>query len=211
MKVFVAGATGRVGQKLVENLLEDGHEVTSTTRRPMEVGTNGNLTNVRLDLHSTKEDIKNIIQGMDAIYFVAGSRGKDLLQTDLFGAIKLMDAANELGIKRFVMLSSLFANDSTRWNEGYLTELTDYNIAKYMADEWLIAHTDLEYTIVQAGGLTEQPATGHIAVNVDELGSNSISDVAKVLSQALEAKNTYKRIIRIHEGNSPIDEAIASV
>lgn len=211
MKVFVVGATGRVGQKLVKNLLDDGHQVTATTRRPMDVGTDGNLTHVRLDIHSDVESMKTDIAGMDAIYFVAGSRGKDLLQTDLFGAIKLMDAANELGIKRFVMLSSLFADDPTRWSEGYLVDLTDYNIAKYMADEWLKTHVDLDYTIIQAGGLIEENGTGNISMNVTRLGNNPIEDVAKVLSSVLEAKNTYKKVIRIHEGNTPIQQAIESI
>ena len=30
------------------------------------------------------------LQDIDVIYFVAGSRGKDLLQTDAFGAVKVM-------------------------------------------------------------------------------------------------------------------------
>lgn len=39
------------------------------------------------------------MQESDIVYFVAGSRGKDLLQTDAFGAVKTMIAAEKSGIK----------------------------------------------------------------------------------------------------------------
>lgn len=39
------------------------------------------------------------MKGSDAVYFTAGSRGKDLLQTDAYGAVKTMQAAKKLGIE----------------------------------------------------------------------------------------------------------------
>lgn len=45
------------------------------------------------------------MKGSDAVYFTAGSRGKDLLQTDAFGAVKTMQAAKKLSIERYIMLS----------------------------------------------------------------------------------------------------------
>lgn len=41
--------------------------------------------------------------------FTGGFRGKDLLQTDLNGAVKLMIATEQASSKRFVHLSSAFA------------------------------------------------------------------------------------------------------
>ena len=38
MRVFVAGATGVVGQYLVPRLVAAGHEVTGTTRSPAKAG-----------------------------------------------------------------------------------------------------------------------------------------------------------------------------
>ena len=34
MKILIAGATGRVGQYLVEQLVQAGHEVRALTRNP---------------------------------------------------------------------------------------------------------------------------------------------------------------------------------
>lgn len=57
------------------------------------------------------------MKGMDAIYFVAGSRGKDLLETDAMGAVKTMQAAEKDGIKRYIMLSSLYALQPEMWSK----------------------------------------------------------------------------------------------
>lgn len=43
-----------------------------------------------MDLRDSVENLAELVQGVDAIYFTAGSRGRDLLQIDAFGAVKLM-------------------------------------------------------------------------------------------------------------------------
>jgi len=37
MKIFLAGATGAIGKRLVPLLVADGHEVTATTRSPIKL------------------------------------------------------------------------------------------------------------------------------------------------------------------------------
>lgn len=68
-----------------------------------------------MNLHDSVEKIAELMKGMNAIYFVAGSRGKDLLQTDAMGAVKTMQAAEKDGIKRYIMLSSLYALQPEMW------------------------------------------------------------------------------------------------
>lgn len=52
-----------------------------------------------MDLHSSVDDLAKLMKVRDAVYFTAGSRGKDLLQTDAYGAVKTMQAAKKLGIE----------------------------------------------------------------------------------------------------------------
>ncbi|WP_407657285.1 NAD(P)H-binding protein [Lactobacillus porci] len=93
---------------------------------------------------------------MDGVYFLAGSRGKDLLQTDAFGAVKLIQAAELAGVKRYIQLSSIFAADPDKWQgKAEFASLTDYYIAKYFADEWLISNSMLDYTILAPATLEE--------------------------------------------------------
>jgi uncharacterized protein YbjT (DUF2867 family) len=84
-----------------------------------------------MDLLSDVDTLAKIMNGVDVIYFVSGSRGKNLLQIDLHGAIKTIQAAEKAGAKRYIILSSVFALQPERWNESFLSDLADYNIAKH--------------------------------------------------------------------------------
>lgn len=68
------------------------------------------------------------------------------------------------------MLSALFSLEPTKWRtvKG-LDGLTDYNIAKFFADNYLINDTDLDYTILQPTVMTDKPGTGKITVDEGSL------------------------------------------
>ncbi|MEO1770627.1 MULTISPECIES: NAD(P)H-binding protein [Enterococcus] len=207
MKVFVAGATGRVAQLLIENLVEKGHFVYAGARRENEIPMNDQVKPVHLDLHDDVADLAKTLGDAEAIYFVAGSRGKDLLQTDLYGAVKLMQAAEQEGIGRYIQLSSLFALVPENWSDSIL----NYNIAKYFSDSWLINNTDLDYTIIQPGSLKEETGSGNITTSIEKRSENSIENVAAVLAEVLERPNTYQKVIMMGDGDTPIDEALAAI
>ncbi len=163
MQVLVAGATGRVGKAVIKRLVDEGYDVIAAARREnaVEVVDPEHVTVQHLDFHDSLNKLTEELGHPDAVIFVAGSRGKDLLQTDLNGAVKLMKAAEANGVKRYVQLSSAFALDQDKWAEiPSLASIIDYDIAKYFSDEWLIHNTNLDYTIIQPGNLMEKPATG---------------------------------------------------
>jgi nucleoside-diphosphate-sugar epimerase len=81
-------------------------------------------------------EIAKLLQGHEIVYFVAGSRGHDLIQTDAMGAIKTMMAAEQDGIKRYVLLSSMFSLDVDNWSK--IPGLEDYLAAKFFADTYLM-------------------------------------------------------------------------
>ena len=213
MKIFVVGATGRVASELVKDLVAKGHQVTAAARHPENVllKDSPQVTAVKLDLHASKEELAALIGQQDAIYFTAGSRGKDLLQTDAFGAVKTMQAAKKLGIERYIMLSSIFSLEPEMWHIDGLNQIMDYNVAKYFADNYLINQSGLKYTILQPTGLTEEEGTGKISLNVTKATTNPIPDVAKTLVEILKHDNTIGKVIMMKTGNTPIDEALDSV
>lgn len=210
MKVLVIGSTGRVGLLLTEKLLQENHTVVGTTRDSAVLFESPNFSQINLNLLASLAEIKEAIpRDTDAIYFVSGSRGKNLLQVDLDGAVKTMRVAEELGIKRYIMLSTIFSLQPDRWNE--VPSLRDYYLSKCYADKWLINNTELEYTILQPGILKEKEATGKISLNVQNMGDNSISDVAETLMQLLNRQGTYKKVLSMHEGETSIVEAVSSI
>lgn len=211
MKIFIAGATGRVGQMLLKNLISQGHYIYAGSRKPEQIEETVQVQPVYLDLHGEIDDIAGTLADAEIVYFVAGSRGKDLLQTDLHGAVKMMQATERKGIKRYVQLSSIFALEPERWKTSSLKNIMDYNVAKFFSDRWLIDNTALDYTILQPGSLEETPGTGKISVNVAEPGGNSIEDVAAVLSALIEHPNTIGKVVTMHSGETLIDVALKAI
>lgn len=207
MKLFIAGATGRVGEELIQNLVEKGHFIYAGARHEETIKETDNVKPIHLDLHGSVDDIAKTLADSEAVYFVAGSRGKDLLQTDLYGAVKLMQAVEQKGIKRYIHLSSLFALQPEKWTGN----LTDYNISKFFSDNWLIDKTNLDYTILQPGSLKEIPGSGKITIDVQEVTQNSIENVSAVLAELLNKKNTFKKVILMGDGDNPIQEALKSI
>lgn len=212
MKILVIGASGRVGTDLVEQLLADDHQVIGTTRQDKKLFDNDNYRQLDLDITAEKDAIaEQIEQDIDAVYFVAGSGGKDVLEVDLHGAVKTMQAVEDKGIKRYIMLSTVFSLDTNKWDTPGIADLKEYYICKHYADQWLVNDSTLDYTIVQAGALKERAGTGKITINDDNAGENAIADVAATLAAVLGANNTIKKVFSLHNGETAINEAIATL
>lgn len=212
MNILVIGASGRVGSELVQQLLEKGHKVTGTSRDDKRLFKNDNYTHLTLDLTADKEDIaKQIAGNFDAVYFTAGSGGKAVLEVDLHGAVKTMQAAQIKGLTRYIMLSTVFSLDTSKWTLPGINELKDYYISKHYADQYLVENSTLDYTIVQAGALKEREPTGKITINADSAGENAIKDVAATLAAVLTAENTFKKVFSIQNGDTDITKAVANI
>ncbi|MGT2928704.1 SDR family oxidoreductase [Streptococcus dentasini] len=203
MKVFLAGATGRVATETLKALVAEGHKVIAGARQSGRIALMDGVTPVTMDLHDPVESLVEPVKGCDAVIFAAGSRGKDLLQTDAYGAVKLMQAAETVGLKRFIMLSALYSLTPEKWGD----RLKDYYIAKYFADNYLVHQTDLNYTIVQPGQLLEEKGTGRISLGDEGYTSIPIADVGAVLATLVDSPAMGLKVLEIHPGTLPISEA----
>lgn len=208
MQILIVGASGRVGQNLSRILAQAGHQV---------VGTQSHLGPADLPvldlMYATVDEIAQKIQQLgdfDAVYFVAGSRGKALLQVDLNGAVKLMTALEQLGIKRYIQLSSYKADRQAEW-DGYRGDLTNYQIAKFYADRWLQEKTALDYTILQPGSLIEDDQVTGVEFMTNQAGKNTIATVAQVLADLLQHDNTIHKTITMHQGDQSIAVALGQL
>lgn len=70
MKVFVYGANGSIGSKVVEGLLEKGHEVYAGSRHPEKGRKAANLNWVFADAQKPEEDV-SILEKVDAAFFIS--------------------------------------------------------------------------------------------------------------------------------------------
>ncbi len=209
-KIYVVGGSGRVATDLIKDLVADGNDVTAGSRHYRKiVRMDHHVKAEKLDLHDSVEKIAEQLKGNDIIYFVAGSRGKDLIQTDAMGAIKTMMAAEKNGIRRYVMLSSMHSLDVDSWAK--MPSLSDYLAAKFFADHYLMDSTLLDYTILQPTNLVPRKGTGKIALDNTSSQNNPISDVARVLADIIKYPNTEGKVIQMTGGDTPIEDALKSV
>ncbi|MRG87558.1 SDR family oxidoreductase [Salinibacillus xinjiangensis] len=216
MKVLVVGANGQIGKHLVSFIQEsDSLDARAMIRKQEQASFFENLgaETAVVDLEDDIDAIAKAAEGVDAIVFTAGSgphTGKDkTIMIDLDGAVKTIEAAKVAGVKRFVMVSSF---DTTREAIQSAPEsFAPYVAAKHYADEWL-KRTDLDYTIVQPGALTNDEGKGQVqaAPRVDR-GEVPREDVARVIVAALENEKTIGKQFQVVTGNTPIKEAVASV
>ena len=119
MNVFVTGGTGFVGAHLVKVLQARGDRVTCLVRRP-ELAERLGWTGVRL-VRGDLDDLAALREGgagADIVYHLAGQivarAPSEFMATNRDGTANVLAAAQEQGARRFVLVSSLAANRSTK-------------------------------------------------------------------------------------------------
>ena len=211
MKVTVIGANGQIGRKLVALLQQNPqYSVRAAVRKTEQQSAfqQSGVESVLLDLEQSVSHIAQAIAGSDAVVFTAGSGGhtgadKTLL-VDLDGAVKSIEAAQQVGVERFIMVSAIQAHRRENWNE----KIRHYFVAKHYADRILVQST-LNYTIIRPGGLTNEKGTGNITIAENlERGLIPREDVAAVIVASLNEKAVYRRSFDLVSGQTPIAEAL---
>ena len=213
MDVVIAGAHGQIARRLTRLLAARGDRVRGIIRNPdhtADVASDGGEP-VVLDMEAA-DDLGGAVQGADAIVFAAGAgpgSGPERKRTvDLGAAVKLIDAAQRTGVRRYVIVSSIGAHDPAAGPE----QMRAYLEAKAEADAALAA-SDLEWTIVRPGALTDDPGTGKVDLSTD-LGRRAPiprDDVAAVLAEVLRAPETAGLTFEAFAGDRDVELAVRSL
>jgi uncharacterized protein YbjT (DUF2867 family) len=184
MNILVAGATGKTGLRLVDQLKSNGHSPIALVRESSDTSALPSGIDLRLGDLTDLQD--GVCDGCDAVIFAAGSGGSTgpemTDKVDRDGAKRLVDLAVKAGVSRFVMLSTVGADDP-----DMDSELGHYLQAKHDADEHLKA-SGLSYAIVRPVSLTDDDGTRDIRFGdtVDVKGKAARGDVAAVLANAVD-------------------------
>jgi uncharacterized protein YbjT (DUF2867 family) len=112
MKVFLTGATGFVGRKMLERLLQEGHSVRALVRDPAKAGDLGQ-SGVELvggDVVSGA-GLDEGMRGSDAVIHLVGiivEKGANTFErVHHLGTRNAVEAATRVGVRRFVHMSAL--------------------------------------------------------------------------------------------------------
>jgi uncharacterized protein YbjT (DUF2867 family) len=210
--IIVIGGHGKVALQLARILDERGDLVSSVFRNPDHapdvIATGAKPVPADIELLSI-DALAGLLSGHDAVVFAAGAGGGDPARTyavDRDAAVRVIDAAVQAGVKRFVMVSYFGAGP----NHGVPPENSFFASAeaKAAADAHLRA-SDLDWTVLGPGRLTLEPATGRIEVDKAK-GEVSRADVAAVVAAALQDDSTIRRTIEFNNGDVPIAEALTT-
>ncbi|MDD2558952.1 MAG: NAD(P)H-binding protein, partial [Desulfuromonas sp.] len=112
--IFVAGATGYVGGRLVPRLLEQGYRVRALTRAPERLegrpwATHPNFRAFKGDMLD-RTTLTAALQGCHAAYYLVHSMNpevSDFRYTDRVAAQNMAMAAGEVGLKQIIYLGGL--------------------------------------------------------------------------------------------------------
>ncbi len=199
MRVLVIGATGKTGDQLVRQSLEAGHTVTVFVRSPEKLGDlAARVTVVQGDARNT-EALERALAGQEAVLSAFGPRsiGKNDLQevylTNLVGAMERQN------VQRYIGLSAWGAGDSAHKAPLAMKLATKTILKNVFADknrgEAVVIASNVLYTNVRPGRLTDGPALGNVTANQDgKRISKAINraDVAAFMVKQL-TDNTWSR------------------
>ena len=204
--VLVAGANGTTGSIIIDLLKKSKTYQPIAMVRKQDQKDHFEKQGVSAVLADLEEDLSQAVKNTDKVIFAAGSKGKNIIDVDQQGAKRLINAAKEAGIEKFVMLSSMGADDPTVSND-----LEVYLRAKQNADDYLKASA-LNYSIVRPGALTDDERTGKIELKekLEKQGSISRADVAKTLVEVLEENIRQNQTFEILSGETPIEKTVRS-
>ncbi|MCS5719352.1 SDR family oxidoreductase [Herbiconiux sp. CPCC 205763] len=211
----VLGATGRTGRHLVTALLERGDEVVALGRggRGLAASARAGARTVSLDLtRASVAELATSFTGCDGVLFAAGTTNAGAANAvDRDGSVRSVAAAQRSGVRRFVQISSIGAGD--RIPPVIDTpEFAPYYAAKRAADANLRA-SDLHWTILEPGWLTDDPPTGRIRLGDRDLPMGAVprADVAATMIAVLDDDRSVGRQWQLVAGPTPIAQAIAEL
>ncbi|MEU4560044.1 SDR family oxidoreductase [Actinoplanes sp. NPDC023936] len=213
MDVLVVGGHGKIALRLLGLLAARGDRARGLIRKPEQAAALEAVGAIPVlgDLEAAAS-LEAQVKGADAVVFAAGAgpgSGSERKATvDLGGAVKLTEAAKALGVRRYVMISSIGAERP----EAASGSMLPYLEAKAEADRHLIA-SGLDYTVIRPGALTDDPGTGRVRLTTELGGRAPVSraDVAAVLAEVLRTPSTIGVVAELFTGDVPIPEAVQAL
>lgn len=213
MNVLVIGANGHTGRHIVKELSSSSQHFVRAMIRKTEQAKDMEELGARPIVADLEQDFSYALENVNAVIFAAGSGGSTgddkTLTIDQEGAKKAVDYAKKMGIERFVMLSSMGADNPSSGPDA----LQFYLKAKGAADAYL-KESGLNYTIVRPGALSFDEGKGKIeaSTSIEDKSRNiSREDVAKVLVDSLTIEETNHKVFEILSGDTPVEEALKNI
>lgn len=167
MKVLVVGAAGKTGRAVVEQAVEEGHEVTAFVHSDSGYDVPG--VAVRIGDATDPETVGAAVKGQDAVVDTVGGKTPykpTTLETSV--AETIVAAMQHHGVRRLVVTSSVGVGDSTA-NTPLMVKILQRTFLRGAGPdkarmESTVRGSGLDWVITRPAVLTEKPATGEVRI-----------------------------------------------
>jgi putative NADH-flavin reductase len=210
MKIVVFGASGKTGSLLVDEALKSGHDIIAFVRKPESIKFDHPNLKVVAGYLNEKDKLRSVISGSDACISTLGGASLTKHSPEIIEGINnIVSIMEEESVTRFIYLSSFGAGDSRKYMPQpirfliadimLLVPLADHN-----TNENRITKSQLQWTIVRPGGLTNGAKTDNLKHGCEMTkikGSLSISrsNVAAFLLNQITNKDYANKNVWLHE------------
>jgi uncharacterized protein YbjT (DUF2867 family) len=215
-RIAIVGGHGQVARHLLVELRRSEHTPVALVRKEeyrQEIESRGAEMRL-LDIEAQDASaFAAAFEGCDAVVFAAGGGPDGNLErkrtVDLEGSLKSIEGARQAGIERFVQVSAIRVDDPLPpdtddvWR-AYVEAKRDADIA--------VRDSGLAWTIIRPGRLTDEPATGLVALGSSlDRGDVPRADVAAVLAAVIDQDATVGRQWNLVSGPTPVAEAVRAL
>ena len=194
MHLAIIGATRGVGKAVVEQALARGDEVSALARTPEKLPADlVGLTIIRGDVLDPAA-VAATVAGADAVVVALGNTPDNPDDVVSRGTAQVITAMQAAGLQRLIVVTSLGVGDSKDQVPLAFRMIMKTVLRKAMADkeqqEALVRASDLAWTIIRPGGLTDAPATGQYRAGTDKsipTGQVARADVAAFILEEIDS------------------------
>jgi putative NADH-flavin reductase len=203
MKLIIFGSTGGTGRELVRQALERGHVVTAFARNPAVLGQRDGLRAVAGDALDPVA-VERAVAGHDAVLSTLGRPASSPGHLRSEGTANIVRAMEKSGPRRLISMSTIGIGET----RAQLPPLHKYvlaptllrrTFAEHARQEAVVRSSELDWTIVRAGVLTDDSRTGRFrhgfpASDRSVKAEVSRADVADFILDQIDA-TTYVRAV----------------
>ncbi|MFX0579931.1 NAD(P)-dependent oxidoreductase [Nocardia nepalensis] len=162
MRIAVFGATSTVGRLVVEQALEQGHEVTAFTRNAASVGQRHERLHIAEGNVLDTNSVEKAVAGQDAVLISLGAGRKGVIRAQ--GTRAVIEAMNRTGVERLICQTTLGVGDSAGnlnflWKYVMFGMLLRQAYADHVEQEEYVRASNLDWTIVRPSAFTDGPRT----------------------------------------------------
>lgn len=206
-KLLILGATGLTGRQLVEQAIDQGHDITALVRSPNKLQLDHPALRTVVGDATDPTAIDWAVEGRDSILCALGTRSlKELFSAELMtrSMHALIPAMKRRGVDRLILESALGVGASAQHAPRsarlvFATVFRGMGKDKARAEEY-VRSSGLDWTVVYPPTLTNGPASSNYqvgeALQLKGVPKVSRTDVAHFMLSQL-SDSTYSRKMAI--------------